>query len=592
MSDDVQEDLGLKVPHMPANPLEAAKEPIPDYNPRTRRLPVGSVHGEGARPLPGAIEIFEDLSIPLRDGVTLAGDVYRPAGSEATPVVLIYTPYSKRGGFWNTKLAATAFGIPPGDVSGLQAFEALDPAYWTEHGYSIAVVDARGTGHSEGDLRFMGAASGRDVYDTVEWIAAQPWSTGKVAMAGNSQLAMVQWAAAAEQPPHLSAIAPWEGLTDVFRDVLNRGGIPDGAFHNDDIMGNTHGKGQFEDVVAMLERYPFDNAYWADKRADLSKVDIPAYVVASYSNPIHARNTPKAFQALASESKWLRIHNTMEWFDIASPERVDDLRRFFDRYLKEEDNGWDSTPRVRYSVLDPGGVDIVDRVADSWPPAPLSATTLYLDALKGTLSFEKPAEESSVSYDSTDRDASAVFRFNIEEETQILGPVNVRFWVETSKGSDLDLFASVYKVGPDGKPLYHSPFPGLKELLPAMDDDGGLSTTIAYAGPLGRLRVSHRALDLEKSTDLEPFLSHAAGQPVEPGEPVEVDVGLWPTGLLAHPGETLILEIAGYFAGPLGPGATGITGGTLEPLPTRNEGRHTIRTGGRYKSALFLPITK
>uniref|UniRef100_A0AAU2AHY4 CocE/NonD family hydrolase n=1 Tax=Streptomyces sp. NBC_00093 TaxID=2975649 RepID=A0AAU2AHY4_9ACTN len=585
-----QDSPGLEVHYGPANPLDRSDPPIPGLAPGTQLIEAGSVHAEGARPVPVDIEVLEDVAIQVRDGVTLYGDVYRPAGAGPLPAILIYTPYGKRGGYWNANLSAPRFGVPADAVSGLQSFEALDPAYWCEHDYALVVVDARGTTHSEGDMVFQGTAAGRDVYDTVEWIAAQEWSTGKVAMAGNSQLAMVQWAAAALRPPHLTAIAPWEGLTDVYRDVVVRGGIPDTAFHDGDIIAFLHGTGRFEDLAEMIRHHPLDNAYWADKRADLSVVEIPAYVVASWTNPIHTRSTLRAFQQLPTDNKWLRLHNTQEWVDIATGGNIEDLRRFYDRYLKDEDNGWESTPRVRYSVLDPGGKDDTDRTADTWPPVAVPSTTLHLDAASGRLTKEQPATESSVSYASTDPTASATFRCTIEEETELLGPLNVRLWIETSEGDDLDLFAAVYKTDATGKPLHHFVFPALKDFVQSLEQDGRLPSALAYSGPLGRIRASHRALDPEKSTTLEPYLSHEREDLVEPGAPVQLDLGLWPTGMLLHPGETLVLEIAGHFTGPVTPPRTGQAGPDTGELPTRNTGTHTIRTGGRFDSRAFLPI--
>ena len=84
---------------------------------------------------------------------------------------------------------------------------------------------------------------------------------------------------------------------------------------------------------------------------------MPAYVVASYSNTLHTAGTFRAWRRIASEEKWLRIHNTQEWPDYYDEANLEDLRRFFDHYLKGEDNGWEQTPRVRYSVLDLEGGD-------------------------------------------------------------------------------------------------------------------------------------------------------------------------------------------------------------------------------------------
>jgi putative CocE/NonD family hydrolase len=115
------------------------------------------------------------------------------------------------------------FGVPAEWVSGLQSFEALDPGRWCDYGYALVVVDAAGTSHSGGDEVFMGSASARNVYDVIEWAAAQGWCTGKVGMAGISQLAMIQWAVAELQPPHLAAIAPTESCIDLYREVDVRG---------------------------------------------------------------------------------------------------------------------------------------------------------------------------------------------------------------------------------------------------------------------------------------------------------------------------------------------------------------------------------
>ena len=73
-------------------------------------------------------------------------------------------------------------------------------------------ADARGAGDSEGDVRYWGYAEGEDGYDLIEQIAVQPWCSGRVALAGNLWLAMSQWFIAAQQPPHLTAIAPLEGV--------------------------------------------------------------------------------------------------------------------------------------------------------------------------------------------------------------------------------------------------------------------------------------------------------------------------------------------------------------------------------------------
>lgn len=91
--------------------------------------------------------------------------------------------------------------------------------------------DARGSWDSEGDLWQHGTPEGRDIYDSVEFIASQSWCNGSIGMAGNSWLAIAQWFGAAESPPSLKCIAPWEGLTDTYRDLVNWGGICEDQFN-------------------------------------------------------------------------------------------------------------------------------------------------------------------------------------------------------------------------------------------------------------------------------------------------------------------------------------------------------------------------
>ena len=139
-------------------------------------------------------------------------------------------------------------------------------------------VDARGAFDSEGDIHYLNSAEGRDGHDAVEAIAALPWCSGKVGLAGNSWLAMSQWRTASEQPPHLAAIAPWEGLTDLYREVLARGGVPRTAFPTF-IRDKMYGRGRVEDPIAMLEDHPLFDGYWADKLPDLPRIRVPACIV-------------------------------------------------------------------------------------------------------------------------------------------------------------------------------------------------------------------------------------------------------------------------------------------------------------------------
>ena len=164
-------------------------------------------------------------------------------------------------------------------------------------------VDSRGSGDSEGDLCFWGTPEGQDGHDFIEQIAAQPWCSGRVALAGNSWLAIVQWFIAREQPPHLTCIAPMEGLSDVLRENVGRGGIDNPVFLRM-IASILMGRGEQEDMAKMHDTDPYRNEYWDDKRIDFNRIQVPAYIVASYSTGLHNPGSFRGFQEIPHNKKW------------------------------------------------------------------------------------------------------------------------------------------------------------------------------------------------------------------------------------------------------------------------------------------------
>ncbi len=139
---------------------------------------VGSVSGQ--------VDTRFGLMTPMRDGVKLASDMWLPAAPGRYPVILIRTPYLKS----MTGLQTPVFG-----------------RYFASRGYAVVVQDVRGRGDSEGDFNFFFQEE-QDGYDTIEWLAAQPFSNGRVGMMGVSYLGTVQWLAAKAHPPHLVCMAP------------------------------------------------------------------------------------------------------------------------------------------------------------------------------------------------------------------------------------------------------------------------------------------------------------------------------------------------------------------------------------------------
>jgi putative CocE/NonD family hydrolase len=131
--------------------------------------------------------------VPMRDGVKLATDVYRPEKDGKHPAILVRTPYKKEMG-------------------------RLTGMYYARRGYAVAIQDCRGRFASEGAWEpFVNEA--KDGYDAVEWLAKQPWCSGKVGMIGGSYVGWVQWWAASERPPHLVTIIPNVAPPDPFYNV-------------------------------------------------------------------------------------------------------------------------------------------------------------------------------------------------------------------------------------------------------------------------------------------------------------------------------------------------------------------------------------
>lgn len=181
--------------------------------------------GEDTKALKSDIRIDHDVEVVARDGVRLYMDVYRPAEQkEKIPAILSWSPYGKKYSSLDM-LPMTKWHtcVKRSDLSGLEKFEGLDPADWCPRGYAIISVDTRGSGNSDGHIVVQGAQEAEDGYDVVEAVAKMEWCNGNVGMAGNSYLAISQWFVAATQPPSLKAIAPWEGLSDMYREQMCRG---------------------------------------------------------------------------------------------------------------------------------------------------------------------------------------------------------------------------------------------------------------------------------------------------------------------------------------------------------------------------------
>jgi predicted acyl esterase len=586
-------------------PPDAPRVRYPGFNPGTEVLRKGTIRRAGAMPLPCDIVLERDVAVTLRDGVVIYTDIFRPVGRDPCPAILSWSPYGKQiGGQWLDDLPER-FGVSLAMTSEMMKWEGADPAFWVDAGYAVIHPDIRGAYHSGGNLVAWGRQTAEDGYDVIEWASQQGWSNGKIGMAGNSWLCVSQWFIAAEQPPHLAAIAPWEGASDIGRDDFLRGGIPRTAFP-ETLFQSFAGENLMEDITLMAATEQDLTPYWVDKVARLERIQVPAYIVASYDNVAHTHGTFDGWHRISSADKWLRVHNTQEWPDFYAPAHQAELKRFFDRYLKGESNGWEDTPRVRISVLDPGHHDEIGRVVDAFPPSGYDHIKLHLGEAT-SLSSAAQAKSGTVSY-AVDG-GSATFLLPIDHEAELVGYTKLRLFVEAEGADDMDLQIRLEKVDADGQQIIRETFPG-------------------GAGPTqmtGYQRASRRALDPIRSTEADPVLLLQGEQRLSPGEVVPLEIAIWPMAMKFHPGEQLKLTVTAFQNTPMQmpfgitaldvprnsytfepgtkPDMIHLAGGGPATMPewasaqavyppSRNEGTHRIHFGGDYDSFLLVPLKR
>lgn len=187
--------------------LEWHRLPTPEAHPRYTydgfqpgRSILSTEHTRSPGRLPFIADpiLDKDVSIPMRDGIKLYADIFRPCSSEGgekkVPAIIPWSPYGKAGNgcFDYDNIAPFRVGLHLNQTSGYEEFEGPDPADWVPRGYAIVNIDARGAGDSEGNIVFWGQQEAEDVYDAIEWISKQSWCNGSVGMAGNSWLAIAQ----------------------------------------------------------------------------------------------------------------------------------------------------------------------------------------------------------------------------------------------------------------------------------------------------------------------------------------------------------------------------------------------------------------
>ncbi|KAI8651846.1 PepX-C domain-containing protein [Fusarium sp. Ph1] len=563
------------------------------FKPRTEVLPKGW-NGFSSRVLSEDIIVHHDFGIKVRDGCTLYCDIFRPANSsEKVPAIVCWSPFGKKhNGIGMMKRLPWNCGIAPGDLSGLERFEGPDPAEYCPRGFAIVNVDARGAGDSDGSIVIMGTQEGEDGHDVIEGLAVQDWCNGNIGLAGNSHLGIVQWFIAATRPPSLKAIAPWEACGDLYREQFVRGGAWDNGLFDLITRQVIRGRHGLEDFREMYRRCQTMNPYWEDKRANIKNINIPTYVVASYSTFVHTMGSVRGWLDVQTSEKWLRWDPYQEWYDLwCVDESKEELAKFFGYYLKDQkDNGWDKTPKVRMSSLRFGNQEPIYPIEEEDFPIPRTQYKEFFFSKDNILQSEAPGTESFVTYDSEIGDPidCVRFRHTFSCKTRLMGLPKAVVYMSCDDLDDMIVYVLIRKLDRQGKELLNLNIPWKAAPYDKMDDIPvkELSNLLLYFGPLGVLRASHREVDSTRSIHPQyPFHTHSNVQKIPPGQVVELEIGLWAMGIDFEEGESLSVQISGQY-----PLIAEYKEAKAAPIEERNKGTHKVHIGGAYPSRIILPF--
>ncbi|RFA18834.1 CocE/NonD family hydrolase [Subtercola boreus] len=562
-----------------------------------------------------------DVRIPTRDGSYVCADVFLPDDGLQHPVIMNQGFYGK--GFDHGAIGSAAEAEAKeeledryftGNPDGLQYenHESVDSSIWVPKGYVCIRVDARGVGNSPGQQAPFSRQQAEDYYDAIEWAGTQPWSNGNVGLWGMSYLAITQHTVASLQPPHLKAMIALGTDSDLYNEALYGGGLYGEGFWTwwrAAMAGhNFHGERAETDWLDQMLATPFDDAEAYGEhgsvfmKPDMSKVTTPVWIVGPQTGVvIHQLGSSETFiRSTGVEQK--RFDFVDAWFPHSyKNSTIDDHERFFDHFLKGTDNGVMEGAPVRVQVRTGNGAHLMLE-ENEWPIARTTYPRWYLDAAASdwsgdshgrqlvTLSSAAPTEEASASYSAElDRGhpipaptgyvggtprwstGASFISEPMVEDMLLAGYMKAGLWLSSSS-HDLDVYVSLRVIDENDHEIRY------ESLVPPIDP--------ANIHPVGHglLKVSHRMLDDERSTDYWPAPSHteADHQPLTPGDVVYAEIGLYPSSALIRKGSRLQVDVQPY--SPAG-------------IPSRayDESYHvgatnTVHTGPEHLSFIQLPI--
>lgn len=556
------------------------------------------------------ISVRKDVRVPMRDGVSLAADVYAGVEDVPRPALVALSPYGK-------ELQALALTIPPQRRPSPMwdgCIEAGDIARVVGEGYAHVIGDLRGSGTSEGqhvgNYNAGGVPLGQDAYDVIEWIADQPWCDGNVGMIGISYFGSMQILAAAERPPHLKAIFVSGGHFDFYETTYHggvmwfmpraaregRGGDSGWAFTDritsrvletyspEEVSRRVAERLQDPDITAWpnlvhLLRYPKHHEAWFD--IVLNGLDGDWY---EERNPVNlAANIEIPVYLQIDQGRGWTVDGHIELFDrLCGPKKLDigayppmqsrpwveehdTMFRWYEYWLKGIDNGIMDEPAV--SVFVEGSREVVS--ADHWPPKEVDYRSLYLRPRQRITAEPEPMGPEHAAPDGfyqaplTVTDTVQILSWStapFEDAAELIGTGAAHLFAEIDQ-PDTNFILRLWDAAPGGS----------RQLV----------TT-------GFLKASHRELD-ERTTHGNPYHPHTRAVPVEPGVIEEYVVRLYPFASTFLPGHRLVVELSNDE--PLSDAHNALLPPDAFHLPVGRPVTHKIYRDALHQSRLVLPFT-
>jgi predicted acyl esterase len=464
----------------------------------------------------------QPASIPMRDGQVLAADVYLPAAAGRWPVVLIQTPYDKRA------------------FSAVFPVELSDDPLLKDPDYAFVVTDWRGFFAST-PASVPGYDRGLDGYDTVEWIARQPWCDGRVGTWGASALGVIQFQTAAQRPPHLVACVPMVAHDHDSYGLYYPGGVY--ARNKNGFVAGHFGGGD------AVKAHPLEDGLWdalAASGVQPEAIDVPmlhisgwydhetdislavAAAVQTRGGP-SARGSQKVLIGPWSHSGIGKLQQGELAYPAAEGASSLLAKEFFDFYLRGVANGYGARSAFRYfRINDDAWVD-----AAAWPPPGAQAVAFYLTEKRELSPLPPASATASVAYTSDPADpVPTLFGAILVEGAATQGPGDL---TPIEGRPDVVTFTTA----PVAAPLRIEGRPVARLWIRCSAPDTDLAVRMTQVSPDGR---SVLLVDGIRRASLRDSFSRR--ELLQPGEPYLVEVDLPSVAVAIPAGDRLRIDVA------------------------------------------------